>query len=300
VRYIEIMARVASGDAEAACDALRVLTAGGAWIERPFSQHDLESDAQIDSTAPAIVRAYVATERANGAEREARVALADASIDADISTREVDEVDWAESWKAHFRVERFGERIVIVPSWRSYDAAADDVVITLDPGMAFGTGQHETTRMCLEALERATRSGMRVLDVGCGSGILAIAAAKLGAREVLAADIDADCVRITRENAELNSVSDLVRAGRGSVGAEWPFGDAAGGFDLIAANIIARVIVEHAASLVGALAPGGRLIISGIIGEREGETCLALEAAGARIASVRGMGEWRCIEAVRA
>jgi ribosomal protein L11 methyltransferase len=242
----------------------------------------------------------VPAERADGIGDDVRAALAGASIAGTVSMRVVDEEDWAESWKEHFHVERFGERIVVVPSWRPYEALERDVIIRLDPGMAFGTGQHETTRMCLEALERAVRPGVRVLDVGCGSGILSIAAAKLGAREVLAVDVDANCVRITDENARTNAVEAIARAREGSAGAGWPFEMAAEGFDVVVANIVARVIVELAAVLVGALAADGRLIVSGIIGEREAETIAALEAAGARIDVVRAMGEWRCIEAVRA
>jgi ribosomal protein L11 methyltransferase len=173
------------------------------------------------------------------------------------------------------------------------------VVVTLDPGMAFGTGQHETTRMCLEALERAVRRGARVLDAGCGSGILAIAAAKLGAREVLAIDVDADCVRITGENARLNGVEAIVRARRGSLGDAWPFDEPPAAFDVVVANIIARVIVDLSPDLAAALAAGGRLIVSGVIGEREREVCDALTSAGLRIDVVRAMGDWRCIEAVR-
>jgi ribosomal protein L11 methyltransferase len=300
VQYVEISARVASGDAEAACDALRDATGAAPWIERPFTQPSLEDDATMDANADAIVRAYVPAERADGIGDDVRAALAGASIAGDVSTRVVDEEDWAESWKEHFHVERFGERIVVVPSWRAFEPREQDVVITLDPGMAFGTGQHETTRMCLEALERAVRAGARVLDVGCGSGILSIAAAKLGAREVLAVDVDANCVRITDENARANAVDGVVRARVGSAGAGWPFEAHAAGFDVVIANIIARVIVELATSLVGALASEGRLIASGIIGEREAETVTALEASGARIDAVRAMGEWRCIEAVRA
>ena len=300
MRYNEITARVASHDAERACDALHALTNAGAWIERAFSQHDPESAARIDAAAPALVRAYVPSRRANGVERDATAALARAGVAADVSTRAVDEEDWAESWKAYFDVERYGERLVVVPSWRAYDAAPADVVITLDPGMAFGTGQHETTRMCLEALERAVTPGARVLDVGCGSGILSIAAAKLGALEVLALDIDEDSVRVTRANAAINGVAGTIRAARGSGGDDWPFDSPQAGFDVAVANIVARVIVELAPALAGALAPGGRLIASGIIGEREAETRAALEASGARIAGVRAMGDWRCIEAERA
>ena len=297
MRYVEIAAAVPSASVEAAADILRALTGRDVSIERPFLQPDLESDAIVDMAGEAVVRAY-----GDGASRaldDARAALAAAAIDARVSGVEVAEEDWAESWKEHFHVTRFGERIVVVPSWRRYDAVADDVMVVLDPGMAFGTGQHETTRMCLEALERAVRPGVRALDVGCGSGILSIAAAKLGAREVLAVDVDPDCVRVTRENARANGVEGIVRAGGGSVGDGWPFEARAAGFDVVVANIIARVIIDLAPDLAGALAPGGRLIVSGVIGERERDAVGALSETGLRIARVDALGEWRCIEATR-
>ena len=299
MRYIEITAAVAADAAETAADILRGLTGRDVSIELPFTQPDLESDAIVDRAGQAVVRGYGDGDRASQAMDAARAAFLAAGIEALVSARDVAEEDWAESWKEHFHVERFGERIVVVPSWRTYEPRADDVVLTLDPGMAFGTGQHETTRMCLEAIERAVRPGMRVLDVGCGSGILGIAAAKLGAREVLAVDVDANCVRVTEENARANGVEDSVRAAEGSMGAAWPFGAPAAAFDVVVANIIARVIIEHAAALVAALSPGGRLIVSGVIGERERQVTDALQAAGARIVSVKAMGDWRCIEATR-
>jgi ribosomal protein L11 methyltransferase len=300
VRYIEIIATIDAPDAERAAELLRELSGSGVWIEAPFVQHDLESDAIVDRSAPVRIHAYL-PESGDAAtiERAAVDALQAAAIGATLARRAVAEEDWAESWKEHFHVERYGERIVVVPSWLRYAPAAGDVVIALDPGMAFGTGQHETTRMCLEALELAVRNGMRVLDVGCGSGILSIAAAKLGAREVLAIDVDPNCVRVTDENARANGVERIVRAATGSAGEGWPFASAArGASDLVVANIIARVIIELAQPLVEALAPGGRIIASGIIGEREHEVTDALAAAGARTVSSRAMGDWRCIEAV--
>jgi ribosomal protein L11 methyltransferase len=295
--YIEIIAGVAARDAEPAADALRTATGRDVWIETPFTQPDLESDAVVDAAAPVRVHAY-ARDAAGGAA--ARSALATARITAELSERRVAEEDWAEAWKEHFHVERFGRRIVVVPSWRDYAPLSGDAVVQLDPGMAFGTGQHETTRMCLEALEDAVRPGARVLDAGCGSGILSIAAARLGARDVLAVDVDPDCIRVTRENVAKNDLAGRIRAEQGSLGDAWPFVEPADDrFDVAVANIIARVIVDLAEPLVRALKPGGTLIVSGIIAEREGEVVAALTAVGARITSTRAMGEWRCLTATR-
>ncbi len=266
----------------------------------PFVQPDLESDAAVTPDGAYAVHAYIPGDAdRGGAVLDAKRRLADAGIDAELEVRVVAAEDWAEAWKEHFHVERYGERVVVVPSWRTYDRQPDEVVLTLDPGMAFGTGQHGTTRMCLEALERAVSPGARVLDVGCGSGILAIAAAKLGAGSVRAVDLDPICVKVTGENAALNDVE--VRVAEGSMGAAWPFDAPSGGScEVVVANIIARAIVDMARDLAAALLPGGRLIASGIIAEREGEVRLALVAAGLRVESARTMGEWRCIEAVRA
>lgn len=299
MQYTEITVRVAAADAEAACDAVRALTAADVWIERPFTQPNLESDALVDNAAPAIVHVYVPMERTSGMGERMQAAMRASGVAATIDERAVDEEDWAESWKEHFHVERFGERLVVVPSWRTFDPQPSDVVLTLDPGMAFGTGQHETTRMCLEAIERLVMPGARVLDVGCGSGILSVAAARLGASDVVAVDVDENCVRITADNAHANGAGATIHTRQGSLGASWPFDGAPVGFDVVVANIIAPVIVAMARELIAALAPGGRVVASGIIGEREAETCAALEAAGARIDSVRAMGDWRCIEGVR-
>ena len=300
MNYIEITAAVPTADAERASETLRAHTGLDISIEVPFTQADLESDAVLSTGGTTLLHAYVTDDDAGRALAAAtRRAFAVAGLPAAIAQRIVAEEDWAESWKEHFHVERFGHRIVVVPSWRVYDARPDDVVLTLDPGMAFGTGQHETTRMCLEALETAVLPGARVLDVGCGSGILGIAAAKLGAAGAYAVDIDPNCVRVTRDNAAANGVSEVVRAESGSLGADWPFTGAPGAFDVVVANIIARVIIELSEPLVAALAPAGRLILSGVIREREQEVCAAIGAAGASLASVCAMGDWRCIEAVR-
>jgi ribosomal protein L11 methyltransferase len=163
---------------------------------------------------------------------------------------------------------RIGERVTVRPPWRDNDVEPepDQVMIVLDPGMAFGTGLHPSTRLGVLGLEQTLRPGDRVLDVGTGSGILAIAAAKLGAANIDAVDIEPVAVRSTRENAERNGVADQISVEVGSVGPDQPF---TGTYDLVLANIIARVLIDLAEDLDKAVAPGGTLVLSGIISMRE-------------------------------
>ncbi len=206
--------------------------------------------------------------------------------------RQVAEADWAEAWKAHFHVLHIGQRIVVRPSWQPYSAQAGEVVIELDPGMAFGTGLHPTTQMCLLALEEHVRAGLRVLDLGCGSGILAIGATKLGAASVLAVDNDPQAVVIARENGQRNGLAGRI---------EWIEGSLAqveGHFELVVVNILARVIVEMLeAGLAERLAPAGRLILAGLIEEQENEVTAALQRAGLQVCARRQIDDWIGLEA---
>lgn len=296
-RYTEVAVHVAGRDAELAAHALRTLAGAGVAIEHAFTQRDAEADAEVAPDAITVVRAWLADGTRITAEA-ITAALNACGIAARSEVRLVDAEDWADAWKRHFDVERYGARLVVVPSWRDYTPAPRDLVLRLDPGMAFGTGQHETTRMCLEALERLVCPGARVLDVGCGSGILALAAAKLGARDVVALDIDEMCVRVARENAAANGCESIVRVARGSLGVAWPsdLGEPRG-FDVVVANIIARVIVELAPQLVAAAAPGGAIVVSGIIAARERDVVDSLARHGASVQAVHALGDWRCIEA---
>ncbi len=206
-----------------------------------------------------------------------------------------DEEDWANAWKEHYHVLRVGRHIVIRPSWREYTAEPGDVSIELDPGMAFGTGLHPTTRLCLAALEDYVTAGMSVLDLGTGSGILAIAAAKLGAATVLAIDNDPVAVKSANENAALNGVvASQIRIAEGTLAA-------AGNvqFDLVVANIIAKVIIELAHDLAAALLPDGTLIVSGIIEDKADSVALALAAAGLHNRERRHEGDWVALVAQR-
>ncbi len=227
-----------------------------------------------------------------------------------LHTQVLEEEDWANAWKQYYRVQRIGQRTLVVPSWLSHDAAPDEVVLHLDPGMAFGTGLHPTTQLCIRLLEQHTQPGMRVLDLGTGSGILAIAAARYGAAAVLALDNDPVAVRVAHENIAYNGVTGQVQVALGSLGVgvtlrHWQGGDVPAEqlvrpadtviqppYNLIVANIIADILIKLAPDLAAALAPDGMLICSGIIHERTDEVALALAAAGLHLREHHREGEW--------
>lgn len=227
--------------------------------------------------------------------RSAVRALADAaalSEAAEITVRFIAEADWANAWKQYFKPQRIGRRLVVKPTWETWDAAREDLVLQIDPGMAFGTGLHATTRLCLRALEDHITPGMRVADVGAGSGILAVAAALLGAARVEAVEIDPLAVRIARENVALNRVEDIVTITESAA-------PPPGAFAVVAANILADVILGMAPALRDALIPGGLLIASGIIDTRAEDVRQGLTAAGLTVRETQTEGEWAAILARR-
>lgn len=204
-----------------------------------------------------------------------------------VQTRNVRDEDWSEVWKRFYKPFRAGKSLVVKPTWEPYDPQPGDRIIEIDPGMAFGSGTHETTGMCLELLEEALHGGERVIDVGTGSGILAIGAALLGAKDVLAVDIDPVAVRVARENIAHNGLEAIVRAEQGDL-----LASSDGVCELCVANIIADVIRLFAEPLKAHIVPGGLFICSGIIKEREQDVVEALTAAGYAILETRRRGEW--------
>ena len=201
--------------------------------------------------------------------------------------RELTEDDWANAWKKHYHVLRIGQRIVVKPPWQEHKRQPNDIVIELDPGMAFGTGLHPTTQMCLQALEEHLKPGARVLDLGTGSGILAIAAAKLGAGSVLALDNDPLAVRAAQANVQSNGVQNLVAVEHGSLD------KATEDFELVLINILAGVIIELTGQgLVDRVRPTGLMIAAGIIEEQEAEVTAALREHGLEIVERRQEKDW--------
>jgi len=220
--------------------------------------------------------------------------------------RFLSESDWAEAWKAGYDVLRIGRQLVVKPTWRDYSPRPGDRVVVLDPGMAFGSGLHSTTRLCLEALEDYLQPGATVLDAGTGSGILAIAAARLGAAHVLALDTDTLAVRVARENVILNQVESIVQVEAGTVQvSDFTHLDGAPAQEpqissLIVVNILAETIIELTPGLVASLAPRGILIASGIIADRADAVVAKLRENSLSIVEQRRMGEWVALVARKA
>jgi ribosomal protein L11 methyltransferase len=290
---------------EVVSEILGRVATGGTSVEPAFLLVDEGLGARVDPSRPATVRGYVPADDAalaEGAAAEVTDALGHLQAFGlrpigELRTRLVHGADWAEAWKAYFPVLRVGRRLVIRPTWRRHRSAPDDVVISIDPGMAFGTGLHPTTRLCLEGLERLADDGRlaqaRVLDVGCGSGILAIAALKLGAVGALGVDTDPIAVESTLANARRNGLGRRLRASAGSV----PTGEPE--VDVVLANLIAGVLVQLAEPMRDALRSGGTLLASGIFVDREDEVRLAFAGAGLEVATRLAEGEWVALEARR-
>ena len=272
--------------------------------QRPEGQWDIIDEAIAERIGDdvRVTGYYPVDERIEGvleAVREGVQALRAQELPFDLGklevlTNAVDEEDWAESWKKDFHPIRLGEHMLIKPSWCECVPQPGDCVIQLDPGMAFGTGTHETTGMCVRLVEKYVRPGQKVIDVGTGTGILAIAAAHMGASSVLAIDLDPVAVRVAGENVRANGFEHIVRTRQGDL-----LRQVEETADVVVANIIAEVIVGIARPVMAHIHSGGTFICSGIAREKKPEVVAALQAAGYDRMEILDDGEWTAIAARR-
>lgn len=302
-RWVELSVWLPPGDAELVSEVLGQIAPGGALVE-PAIDLSNERDFSYELLdTPGEVRAYLTAPHSEAARRALRRRLSTLPLSAPLPRlryREVEEFDWASEWRRFYHVQRLGRRIVIRPSWEAYEPQPGEVVIALDPGAAFGTGQHESTRLSAAALERGVRPGADVLDVGTGSGILAIVAARLGAGSVRALDVDADVIAVARENAIRAGVAGQLVVAQGSVGSAWPWPHPqARSADVTVANISAATLIDLMPALAETLRPGGLLMLSGFLDEAAATVAAAVQAAGLHPLRSDGEGEWRCLTVIR-
>lgn len=311
--WLEISVTTDGEAAEAVVELFNRYGYGQAVVEIPVDLFEYELDSEIQP-ATVIVKTYLRADgSASTAQRRVEEGLWHLGRIYPIPSpviRLVAEKDWAEAWKKQYQLQRVGRRTVIVPAWEGYTPAPGEVVIRLEPGMAFGTGLHPTTRLCLRALEDHSPADGDVLDLGTGSGVLAIAAAKLGARSVLALDADHAAVLVARENVQMNGVEHLIAVRHGTL----PGGDAvpvhfladgsldlldSGRFDLILVNILAHVIIGLAPAIAARLAPDGTVIAAGLIDTQEISVTESFEAVGLRVVERSQEKDWVSLVARR-
>lgn len=266
-------------------------------MSRVIAHSDLiEQELLERDTSTAVIHIYLSAET-DAVSKLSRLSelLAAAGIGYSIASAEVSDSDWADNWKKYFRPFDVGDRLAVCPSWEEYHGAAGRRILHIDPGAAFGSGTHETTRLCLETLEKYMSPGKTVLDIGCGSGILSIASLLLGADSAVGVDIDAGAVKTARENALINGFEEpQYTVFQGDLA-----NSVQGRYDIITANIIADAIIRLLPDIHKYMKDGACALLSGIISERSGEVQRCIAENGFKIAEMTDKNGWACITVVR-
>ena len=305
MKWCEISIQTSHEAVELIAEIFRDLGASGVVIEDPELVNDYITSGKWDYTdIPIAKETEVVVEKAylpvNG-ELEGRIQTLQQEIKAlesrgvntapaVLTTTELQDEDWSDTWKQYFHTEKPGERVVIKPTWEEYAPQGDEVVIELDPGAAFGTGTHATTSMCIRQLEKLVKPGMTVFDVGTGSGILSIISAKLGAKNIQAVDYDDYVLKIVEENLEQNNVQDIISVAQSDL-----MQNVHGKAELVIANIIADIIIRLFDQLDEHLEQGGTLLTSGIIEDRIEDVLSAAEKHGYGVVERLENKGWACI-----
>ena len=285
--WYEITATTPPELTDAVAALMRDVSPGGVTIEEPIDILGPEMGFRVRTGEPNLVRAWLPSSELGAVlVSDLRTAMQRLPR-VELSARPIYEQDWAVNWREFFGVVETGGRLIVVPTWIDHVPRSGQIVIRLDPGRAFGTGHHETTRLCLRALERHVGRGASVFDLGTGSGILAIAAKLLGAGRVLAVDIDPTAAEVACENAVANGVEIEIRAGSAPARAEQ--------FDLVVANISAQANIGLAPLFAGVVKPGGVLILSGLLEENVDEVSGAMASPFERV-GVETEGDWALLE----
>lgn len=274
MRWAEISVEADAAATDAVSEALRSVGCAGVYLRDAFESPQVTGYLPADDRLEGRLDSLQTT-------LKGLPAFGIAGAGTELTMRSVEEADWANAWKEFYKPMRVGRRLIVTPPWETPELGPQDIALVIDPGMAFGTGSHPTTQLCLAALEDYIRPGMRVADVGTGSGILAIAAGKLGAGEITATDNDPLAVKIAGENLAANGVQARVQEA---------FPD--GAYDLVVANILADVIIGMAEEIAGLVRPEGIFIASGIIDTRESDVRMAVEGEGFFPLETRREGEW--------
>lgn len=307
MEWIEVSIKTTTEAVEAVSNILYDVGVAGVVIEDPndfiFMENDENSWDYVDESIfnhqyeGAIVKGYLAEtpDLMKKLEfiRQGVNNLPEYGLDigiGEVSTLEVYEEDWSNSWKKYYKTTKIGRNIVIKPTWEEYEQGSDELIVEMDPGMAFGTGTHETTIMCIMELENYVNPDSTVFDIGCGSGILSIAAAKIGAKKVISVDIDEVAVAATKNNVRLNNVENKIDIRKGNL-----MNVVKEKADIIVANIIAEIIITLGKDIKTFLVEGGIFIASGIILDKVDAVKKSLISVGLEIIKVERMGEWAAI-----
>ena len=289
--WFEITAQVPVIDVEAVSDLMRGVSPGGITVEEPIDILGPEMGFRVRGGEPVLVRAYLPSSELGAVLTEDLRRAMEAFPSVELTAKPIYEQDWAVSWREFFGVVETGGRAVIVPTWIDHEVQPGQVAIRLDPGQAFGTGHHETTRLCLLALDELVKPGMAVLDVGTGSGVLAIAAVKLGAASVDAFDIDPIAADVARANCRDNGVADRVAISAGRLPT-----DHRGSYDLVVANISTDANIGMAPQFGQVVRQGGRLVLSGILSPDAERVSGAMAAHGLAFQRMGEERDWCLLE----